>query len=151
MFTGFLRGHSSQNPTILGPWITYILKGDNLLQNRNIRIAVDAETGKPLAFVPLGSWGGAKQKEAILFLEDYERLINNGLSGNWSCHSGSYVAVTIYDKETRATRKVLINRVLMGAKVGERVRYKNGNPLDLRRSNLQLEQTHGLANSRIAI
>jgi hypothetical protein len=80
--------------------------------------------------VPLGRSG---QHEAIIALDDYQQLIELGVSPNWQRCGGSVSAVT-------KKGNMLVGRILADARAGQRVHYKDGNPLNLRRDNLSVRE-----------
>ncbi|WP_442577705.1 hypothetical protein ACSBOB_19275 [Mesorhizobium sp. ASY16-5R] len=79
--------------------------------------------------VPLARDG---KDEAVIDLEAYNELMTLGVYQNWQLRGGNVGA--------RGPRglKVLIGRVLTNARPGQRVVYRDGNPLNLRRGNLDL-------------
>ena len=99
------------------------------MRSRPIRITVEGE--KKVALVPLGRAGSL---EAAIYLEDYETLMELGLSGNWfAIPPANYVSVSA---KRGPGRKVLVARVLLDAGEGEVVKFLDGNPLNMRRDNL---------------
>jgi hypothetical protein len=103
------------------------------------------ENGLELVAVPLGR---ASSYEAIIEKSDWEFVRKLGLSGNWSAvpsgYGNPYVAASGSSKNS-LRRKVLVARVLLDASTGTSVRFRDGNPLNLRRDNLLL------VRSRIAL
>ncbi|MDQ0997025.1 hypothetical protein QFZ34_002207 [Phyllobacterium ifriqiyense] len=101
------------------------------MKARPIRMESDWASGAKqyVVCVPLGRSGN---QEAAINREDYDELLSLGVSPNWQICSSSVASRGI-------GHKVLVARVLMDAKAGQRVRYTDGNPLNLRRSNLSLE------------
>lgn len=80
--------------------------------------------------VPLARNGEA---EATIDFEDYQTLISLGVSPNWQQTGRSVTART-------PKGNMLVGRILMDAKAGQRVQYEDGNPLNLRRGNLSLRE-----------
>lgn len=75
---------------------------------------------------------------AIVDADDYNRLIAQGVSPHWCVNlDGSktrrYVRVTIAGDNVRT-----VARLITGAGRGERVHYRDGNPLNLRGDNLRV-------------
>lgn len=103
-------------------------------------VKITHQRGEYLVRVPLSRNG---EKEATVSYEDYHTLLSLGVSPNWQLTGGSVVARTtqrvLEGPEVRTQgRQVLIGRILMNAKAGQQVRYKDGNSLNLRRDNLML-------------
>lgn len=82
--------------------------------------------------IPLASWQGY----AELDLADYEMLAASGISQKWVLNSSgngySYVKACTRDNVR------VVARLITKASHGEQVSYLDGNPLNLRRSNLML-------------
>lgn len=78
--------------------------------------------------VPLARNGEA---EATIDFEDYQYLVSLGVSPNWQQSGRSVSART-------PKGNMLVGRILMDAKAGQRVQYKDGNPLNLKRDNLSI-------------
>lgn len=93
-------------------------------------IKITKEGQEDMAHVPLARNG---ERKAIISREDYEALIALGVSPNWQTSAGSVVA-------NSPAGRVMIGRLLMDAKASQQVRYKDGNPLNLRRSNLFIKE-----------
>ncbi len=91
-------------------------------------VKITHQRGEYLVHVPLSRNG---EKEATVSYEDYHTLLSLGVSPNWQLTGGSVVART-------PIGQALIGRILMDAKKGQQVRYKDGNSLNLRRDNLML-------------
>ena len=66
-------------------------------------------------------------------LRSYQFLKTLGLSPNWQCNQGKYVVAS-----GKGNTKVSVARVLLDAKPGFEVRFRNNNPLDIRKDNLEL-------------
>ena len=82
--------------------------------------------------VPLGRKGAI---EAAIWEDDYNFVRSLGLSGNWTKLLNKHVVATA---PKASGNHVLVARVLLDAKAGQSIRYFDGNPLNLRRENLQL-------------
>lgn len=82
-----------------------------------------------IAYVPLGKDG--KHGEAKIFLEDYQRLMEKGISPNWFAHSPKgYVSVFIKHIPRSIARLLLdVPRAMV-------VKYKDGDITNLLRDNL---------------
>lgn len=101
-----------------------------------------SEGGK-LILVPLG-----RDTKAYAMIErgDYAFLVRLGLSPNWNLSAKGYPTAGA----TRATGgRVSVARVLMDAGPGQTVRYRDSNPRNLRRENLELVKGgHALRRDR---
>lgn len=100
--------------------------------NRSIRVGITKD-GSQIAQVPIGPSGA---ESVTMDKQDYDHLIELGVSGNWSSINGYAVCNSRIGKP----RKLLVARVLVDAKAGEIVRYKDGNKRNLRRDNLSVEK-----------
>src|SRR5258706_12113873 len=69
---------------------------------------------------------------ATLFLEDYQRLMDGGVSDVW--YQNKDKSVVIWGKLIK--RALLVSRLIMDARAGEIVKYRDGDALNLRSSNL---------------
>lgn len=94
---------------------------------REIEYATDLD-GTALVVVPVGT------QEATCKIErtDYDFLIKNGLSPHWGVSNGKYVSAI------KDGSREYVARLMCVASDGQSIRYKDGNPFNLRRSNLQL-------------
>jgi hypothetical protein len=97
----------------------------NTLQFR----AIKQDDDGVLLRVPLGR----TDKEAIIDPLGLAHLMHMGLTFNWHCTPKGYVLASAKDGQ-----KVSVARVLIDAKEGEHVRFKDRNPLNLCRDNLEL-------------
>lgn len=70
---------------------------------------------------------------AEIWAEDLEALQALGLSTNWAALKSGHVTC---NARRAASAKALVARILMDARAGEMVTYRDGNPLNLRRENL---------------
>lgn len=100
------------------------------MKGRPVRIANDRDRGS-IVYVPLARDG---KNEAVLDLDDYNELIGLGVYQNWQLRGGQ-VGARGPDGIT-----LLIGRVLTDAKPGQRVIFRDGNCLNLRRDNLDLSE-----------
>lgn len=109
------------------------------MKARPVTLAKDTTDGRPYVLVPIGK----TTYEALVDLEDWERLIALGYSGNlWSIRNGGPVYPIIYGPTTKDQTKrknVTLVRAILGAlSPEERVYYKSENRLDCRRKNLEV-------------
>lgn len=94
---------------------------------RNIEYASDLD-GTALVRVPVGT------QDATCTIEraDYDFLIKNGLSPHWGVSNGKYVSAI------KNGKREYVARLMCMTSGGQSIRYKDGNPFNLRRSNLQV-------------
>lgn len=89
------------------------------------------ENGQACVSVPLSNYRG----HAILYLEDYGRILDYGLSPNWQLNQNGqgqwYVKAKLWTGE-----RIVVARAIAGAPFLHQVRYRNHNSLDLRADNL---------------
>lgn len=104
------------------------------MNHRNRPIRVTTENGRSLAHVPVGPKGVI---EAKLWEDDYHFLIKLGVSGNWVSLTKNHNVAACVTKDSKKGH-VTVARVLADAKPGQRVRFKDCNPLNLRRENIEL-------------
>ncbi|GLS43734.1 hypothetical protein [Methylobacterium brachythecii] len=83
--------------------------------------------GKPIVCVPLAN----SDAVARIFPKDYERLLAEGRSGNWTLNCGHVKAP---DWRTGPKR---VARLVAGPKGDVRVRHRDRDPLNLRSDNLE--------------
>jgi hypothetical protein len=95
------------------------------MKSRQIRTS--NQFGRKLVHVPVGRNG---EKEAVLYKEDWDTLNELGVSPNW-CTIGNSVA------SRGGGKACLLARVIADLKAGERIIYRDGNGLNLRRENLR--------------
>lgn len=87
--------------------------------------------------------GKRNPQEVFIWREDLELLNSLGLSSSWSCLPSGYVMACA----SRASgNHVMVARVLLDCHAGQGVRYRDGNPRNLRRENLK--KTHGSHSCR---
>jgi hypothetical protein len=90
--------------------------------------------GLELALVPLGRF--AAKGHALIYADDLVMLDALGLSLVWNRNR---LNGTVFAPASRASGgNVQVARVLLDLGEGRIVRYRNGNPTDLRRENLQV-------------
>ena len=94
-----------------------------------VRCGRDAES-REIIYVPLRNKG-----EAILYREDFDRLLELGLSLSWNRLPNGYVTAPAYKAHGNS---IQVARVIVDAGPGEQVKYVNGDLTDLRSSNLCL-------------
>ena len=92
--------------------------------------------GEIIVTVPLGK--DSKHGECILDKSDMDRLLTMGVSTNWTLNNGHVTA-----SAKTSNNHILIARVISGASFGERVKFLDGNRLNLRKHNLELERGKG--------
>ena len=109
------------------------------MQARPVQILSDARTRNRVVRVPLGPRG--MKGFATIDLDCWEKFIEKGFSGNLNAHfAPNSDRLYVTAPSTAATgNNILVARVLMDAKRGEIVRYIDGDPTNLRKSNLRLE------------
>ncbi len=92
---------------------------------------ISKDDGRTVALVGLGRAG---DPIAMIYLDDFEFLMQLGITANWTCMPvGNYVTCNSYNN---SGSKLQVARVLLDAGPGTSVRYVDGNPLNLRRENL---------------
>jgi hypothetical protein len=101
------------------------------MKARPVRIEGDQQRGF-VVYVPLGRDG---EDEAVLDLDDYNDLVALKVYPNWQLRGGQVGA------RGPGGINVLIARVLTDAKPGQRVTYRDGDKLNLRRSNLECSES----------
>lgn len=105
--------------------------------------------GEKLVYVPLYN----HDQPAILDAQDFVRLMEEeGMSGQWWYHESVKTPTQRY-RYVVGVRKgnnnpVQVARIVMGAKKGDRIRYRNNDTRDLRRSNLLFQHSKGPHVSR---
>lgn len=101
------------------------------MKGRPVHITGDQKKGF-LVHVPLARDG---EQEAILDLDDYNELVSLKVYPNWSLRGGNVSA------RIPGGASVLIARVLTDANPGQRVVYRDGDRLNLRRENLSCSES----------
>lgn len=86
----------------------------------------------------------ASHPEAVLSYNDYQHLVELGLSPNWHLSGGN---VCGYALKTNGDVKVPVARLLLRAMSGEKVRYHDGDRLNLRRGNLSLVDGYSIGDA----
>jgi hypothetical protein len=102
------------------------------------------ENGHKLVHVPLDN---KAKRYAILFEEDYQNLIDLGLTPRWRVkRDRGAIRVMVWNRATGY--EIAVARLIVGAGARQSVTYANGNPLDLRASNLVVGLGKALRNDR---
>ncbi|TYR33703.1 hypothetical protein FY036_06505 [Mesorhizobium microcysteis] len=104
------------------------------MTNRAITHIVD-EDSNPVALVPLGRKG--EKGTAIILDEDLALLESLGLSMRWNRHTRTGIVVAPTSASSGGS--VQVARVLLDLGPGQNIRYRNGDPTDLRRDNLEIK------------
>jgi hypothetical protein len=91
--------------------------------------------GQRCVRIPLASTA----RIAILYAEDFERLIALGLSPFWMVNMNKPTGQG-YVRVAKDGRKLAIARLILGAGPRHQVAYRDGNRLNLRRENLILRR-----------
>lgn len=73
---------------------------------------------------------------AVMLASDFERIRDSGASTQW--HLGNYVCC---QPTTSNGWQCMVARLVVQARFGETVRYRDGNALNLRPSNLKIERS----------
>lgn len=98
---------------------------------RHPTFTTDAD-GTPVASIPL-----AKGQTATLETTDWEDLLCRGVSPHWTFnHNGNGLS---YVRVKSPLNLLSVGRLILGARRGQIVRYRNGDRCDLRRLNIHLE------------
>ena len=108
---------------------------DHTTENRVIRHTID-EGGHQVALVPLGREG--EKGVAIVDEDDLTMLDSLGLSMKWNRNHGT--GVVIAPARRSSGSNVQVARVIVDAGPGENVHYRNGDPTDLRRENIEINR-----------
>jgi hypothetical protein len=99
------------------------------------------EEGNRLILVPLDD--DKAPKYAMVYEIDYEDMMDLGLSPMWRIRKDrKQIRVVVGLPAIR--QDVAVARIIIGAGEGQAVGYANGNPLDLRSSNLVIDIGKGL-------
>lgn len=91
------------------------------------------DEGRAFVRVPIGRSG---ERFAEIWADDWEFLRRLGTPGNWNC-AGDKGHVTVCAPRASGNH-IAVGRILLNAGPGETVRYRDRNPLNLKRENLQL-------------
>lgn len=99
--------------------------------------------GELVTLLPL-----TQAQRAVISLADFVELQRtHGTVWNATKRRGYYYATApLLTKDTNKATPVTAGRVILGAGPGEAVRYIDGNPLNLRRSNLRIDRHSGPAS-----
>lgn len=90
--------------------------------------AVD-DDGRPIFRIPLND-----NTDALVDVSDHQRLTAAGITSRWFINGDGQGRLYVRCGNPVAT----VGRLITQACPGDRVRYANGNPRDLRRTNLHL-------------
>lgn len=116
------------------------------MSERIIQTIVD-ENGKEVLLISVGR---AVKKVAYIYKDDFDFLMRLGITDSWTVVADCYVvcngrrhtktpAVHLKKGEcSGAGRKLIVARLLKDCGVGQAIRYKDKNPLNLRRDNLTI-------------
>lgn len=105
------------------------------MKNRFPTIFTDSE-GQGCIAVPLAN----SALRATLYIEDYNRLIREGLSPYWSLDFNKKNGQGYVRAAAKDGRKVAVARLIADAGPREQVRYRNRDRLNLRRENLRRQR-----------
>lgn len=99
--------------------------------------------GALCAVVPLGKKG--KQGQATIEKADWDRYLENGYSPNLRLNSSGNVVTGHRQKAQGRSCDTTVARIILRSMIqkGQRIRYVNGDRLDLRRKNLELARGSG--------
>lgn len=98
------------------------------------------ENEQEIALVPLGR---EQKHHAKLYAEDYDKLMQLGVSANWNfILSGNKPYVVCRSKIDGG--QIIIARLIANPRPGHSVFYKNGDTLDLRSDNLEVRKFHSV-------
>lgn len=104
------------------------------MKARSVQIGKDG-----IVKVPLSRDG---KQEATISLEDYQELISLGMFQNWALRGGVVGACG------PGNVRVIVSRVLLDAKPGQTVEYKDGDKSNLLRENLSLREGYSVHHDR---
>lgn len=109
------------------------------MKQRPIEVLKDKD-GKTFVRVPCGP---RAECHAEIEFRDWENLLSLGYTGNlgfFELRRNGKRYATLSDSKSKGG-VVLAARIIADAKPGQRVHFVDGNPLNLRRSNLELRST----------
>lgn len=89
---------------------------------------------REVSYVPLGRSGS---KTAVLYKDDLDYLMRLGVGNRWIANPNQNYVLCFGNKPGK---RIMVARLLLNAGPGNRVHYKDGNPLNLRRDNLSLKR-----------
>jgi hypothetical protein len=95
------------------------------------------DSGRPLVQVSIPNC----HRPAVLLGEDYAALMLAGVSPNWFINQNGRKLWYVRTPVGVNGRPDTVARLILGASNGARVKYVDGNRLNLRRENLYVEQT----------
>jgi hypothetical protein len=96
------------------------------------------DDGEPVVTVSLTN----TDKKAVLYQEDYNKLIEQGLDPRWKFLQNRVVL--------RGERKIAISRLIMKAGKGDIIKYLDWNPLNLKRTNLMVAKGAGKSTAKLS-
>jgi len=114
------------------------LRSLDTTDKRVIRHVMMDTEGGPMraALVPLGRYG--EKGIAVVDEDDLAMLDSLGLSMRWNRNPGT--GVVIAPARRSSGSNVQVARVIVDAGPGENIRYRNGDPTDLRRENIEINR-----------
>jgi hypothetical protein len=116
-------------------------------KERIIRHLTDTD-GKRIVEVPLGQNG---KRVAVLYEQEFEELIGLGLSPRWRILKDRNNAMRVTVWLGSIKQQISVARLICGADVHQNVSYLDGNPFNLRSTNLLLGMGRGTRNDRTLI
>ena len=128
-------------PEYRRPFITYENRPDPDHEGKQIEVAI--------ANVPLAGIGG---QVAQLDAKDFDLLMEKGLSDQWWWHSnGMRHAYVRTGHLTSPGKMFTVARLIAGGQWGTRVRYRDGNALNLRRDNFKVREGYSKGREAAAM
>ncbi len=103
--------------------------------NRTVTVTRSKDDdGVPIISIPIAN----SNKPAILYQEDFDLLLSLNIDPRWTFNANLVLE----------RGQLPIARILFDAKAGEKVRYKDGNSLNLKRDNLLKAKGGARSNTR---
>lgn len=109
-------------------------------------VVLATEDGRQIVHVPLPK----HPTPAIVYLEDFERLIALGISDQWLINQVREYAYVRAHLSTVCGGLTTLARHIARARKGEIVRYADGDPTNLLRENLYIERGHAPGATPVA-
>lgn len=109
-------------------------------------VALDAD-GKKIVYIPLASTTERVRMQQF----DFERLMQLGFSRFWFLSSNGRGPAYVRCKGKTDGGQFSLARLLMRPRSNQVVRYRDGNPLNLRRDNLYLDEGWSKAREAVAL